>query len=72
MNAQIGVKAKLHIISVALGLALMASGCASLRPPAEDKISPEEKQRQDALNRTDIGYYRLLHGLWPVGWSPSP
>lgn len=72
MNAQIGGKAKLQIVSAAMGLALMGSGCASLRPPTEDKIAREQQQMQATLNRTDLWFFQLLHDLWPVGWSPSP
>jgi hypothetical protein len=40
------VKTMRQVTILAIGLALMASGCDSLRPPADDKASWEYQQNQ--------------------------
>jgi hypothetical protein len=40
------VKTARQIIALSIGIILMGSGCASLRPPAEDKVDWERQQKQ--------------------------
>jgi hypothetical protein len=39
------------IMVLVIGLTLMSSGCASLRPPAGDKEAREAQQRQEEVRR---------------------
>jgi hypothetical protein len=63
------MKLKPRIIVVALGLALMGSGCAYFRPPAENRTDWALQQKPQ-ISETDQKFYRLLQDLWLSGSSP--
>jgi hypothetical protein len=64
-----------HITILAIGLALMGSGCASLRPPADDKAFWEyqkNQQSQEAQKTESYDWYWLtLLGAVVMGVNPS-
>ncbi|MCL4787596.1 MAG: hypothetical protein KJ070_12510 [Verrucomicrobia bacterium] len=59
------------VLFIACGLSLLASGCASVRPP-EDQVAWEMQQKEEPLHSQANPLWRFLHDVWPVGWSPSP
>ena len=53
------------------GLALMSSGCASLRHPTEWEIVQEQEQQEQAYKSNvgpdSIGWYLIYYGLYGFG-----
>ena len=51
-----------HIASLLFGLVLLSSGCASLRPPAQDKAAWESEQMEaQKMTAQEEGAWNLLY-----------
>jgi hypothetical protein len=66
------MKLKSNSLGLVVGLALMASGCASVGPSSQERADLLlEKEQKIKSTEADPGWFSLLYNLWPVGWSPE-
>lgn len=60
------LKRALMIAMAAISLGMVGSGCAYLRPPANDRAVWEQQQKPN-LTEGEIAFYEFIQGLWLMG-----
>jgi len=62
------MKVMRQIIALSIALVLMGSGCASLRPPAEDRAAWEQQQKQQEETASNSSNWKInplfIWSLW--------